>query len=125
MPGDFEVSFGGVVRGFHVYKAVWTPVIGEELSTEQKHGNPEDAFAVVIKKSRITVGHIPREISKTCWHFIAHYGVICCKISGRRQRSILLEGGLEVPCVYTFKGKKNLVDKLTTILQEMKFKLLS
>ena len=29
-----EVSFGGVVRGFHVYKAVWTPVIGEELSTE-------------------------------------------------------------------------------------------
>ena len=33
MPGDFEVSFGGLVRGFHVYQAVWSPVIGEELST--------------------------------------------------------------------------------------------
>ena len=63
------------------------------------------------------VGHIPQEISA------AHDGAICCKISGR-QRSILL-GGLEVPCVYTLKGKKKLVDKLTTILQEMKFKLLS
>ena len=25
MSGDFEVSFGGVVRGFHVYQAVWGP----------------------------------------------------------------------------------------------------
>ena len=32
MPGDFEVSFGGVVHGFHVYQAVWNLVIGEELS---------------------------------------------------------------------------------------------
>ena len=100
-------------------------MIGEELSTEREHGNPEDAFAVAIMKSETTVGHIPREISKTCWYFFAHDGEICCKITGRRQRSILLEGGLEVPCVYTFKGKKRLVDKLTTILQEMKFKLLS
>ena len=64
MPGDFEVSFGGIVQGFHLYKAVWTPVIGEELSTEREHDNPEDAFAVVIKKSGITVGHIPREIPR-------------------------------------------------------------
>ena len=45
MPGDFEVSFGGVVRGFHVYQAVWSPaMIGEELSTKREHGNPEDAL---------------------------------------------------------------------------------
>ena len=60
MPGDFEVSFGGVVCGFHVYQAVWSPVIGEELSTEQEHGNPEDAFAVVIMKSGTTVVHMQR-----------------------------------------------------------------
>ena len=54
------------------YKAVWTPVIGEKLSTEQKHGNPEDAFAVAITN----VGHITQEISKTCWYFIAHGGEI-------------------------------------------------
>ena len=33
------MSFGGVIRGFHVYQAVWSPVIGEELSTEQEHGS--------------------------------------------------------------------------------------
>ena len=48
MHADFEVSFGDVVHGFHVYKAMWTPV---EQSTERDHGNAEDAFAVVIMKS--------------------------------------------------------------------------
>ena len=79
MSGDFKVSFGGVVRGFHVYQAVWSPVVGEELSIVREHGNPEDAFAVVVTKSGTTVGLIPREISKTCWHFIiAHDGEINC-----------------------------------------------
>ena len=65
-----------------MYKAVWTSVIGEELSTEREHGNPEDVFAVAIMKSGITIGHIPRKISKTFWYFIVHDGeVICCKIT--------------------------------------------
>lgn len=123
MSGYFQVSFRSVVRGYHVYRVVWTPVVGEELSTQQEHGNPEDLYAVAIIKSDTTVGHIPREISKTCFHFINHDGEINCKITGGKQRSVLLEGGLEVPCVYTFKGKKKLVDKLTTILQGMKFEL--
>ena len=25
MPGNFEASFGGLARGFHVYQAVWSP----------------------------------------------------------------------------------------------------
>ena len=66
-------------------------MIGEELSTEREHGNTEDAFAVAIIRSGTTVGHIPKEISKTCWHFVFCDGEICC----------------------------------TTILQEIKFKLLS
>ena len=53
MPGDFEVSFGGIVRGFHMYQAVWSPVIGEELSTEREHGNPEDAFTVASHGSHV------------------------------------------------------------------------
>ena len=123
MPEDFEVSFCSVIRGFHVYQAIWTPTIGEELSTDREHGNPADRFAVAVQKSGTTVGHIPREISKTSWHFIGHDGENSCRVTGRRQCSILLEGGLEIPCIYTFKGKKKLVDKLTIILEEMKFKL--
>ena len=122
--GDFQASFKGVVRGYHVYQDIWTLSIGEELMTRPEIGNPEDLYAVAIMKSDTIFGHIPREISKTCFHFIDHDGVIICKISGRRQHSVLLQGGLEVPCVYTFQGKKKLVDKLTTILREMKFELI-
>ena len=45
MPGDFEVSFYAVVRGFHVYQAIWTPTVGEALATQREHSNPEDAYA--------------------------------------------------------------------------------
>lgn len=113
------------MRGFHVYREIWSPVVGEELSTQQEPDNPEDCYAVAVMRSGSIIGHIPREISKTCFHFISHDGEIGCKITGTRQRSLLLEGGLEVPCVYTFKGKKKLVDKITTILKELKFRLIT
>ena len=48
MPDDFEVSFYAVVRGFHVYQAIWTPTVGEALATQREHSNPEDAYAVAI-----------------------------------------------------------------------------
>ena len=93
MPGDFEVSFYAVVRGFHVYQAIWTPTVGEALATQREHGNPEDAYAVAVTtESGTTIGHIPREISKTAWHFIGHDGEITCRITGRRQHSVFLEG---------------------------------
>ena len=77
-------------------------------TTEREHGNPEDQYAVAVMKTGIgVVGHIPREISKTCWMFLARDGTeILCRITGNRQRSVLLEGGLEIPCIYTFRGKK-------------------
>ena len=54
MPGDFEVCFYAVVRGFHVYQAIWTPTVGEALATQREHGNPEDAYAVAVTQ------HLPR-----------------------------------------------------------------
>ena len=90
MSGDFQVSFGGVVRGFHIYWEIWSPILGED---------PEDCYAMRFGS---IIGHnIPWEISKTCFHFISH-GEIGCKITGTRQRSLLLEGGLEVPCVIDY-----------------------
>ena len=37
-----------VVRGYHEYKRVWTPVLDELLSTEIESGNPHDKYAVVL-----------------------------------------------------------------------------
>ena len=48
MSGDFFVEFRNVVRGYYVYRSVWTPVLGELLNTEQELGNPEDRYAVHV-----------------------------------------------------------------------------
>ena len=56
MPENFEVSFCAVIRGFQVYQAIWTSTVGEELITEWEHGNPADAYAVAVRKSRTMLG---------------------------------------------------------------------
>ena len=49
-----------VVKGHHIYKAVWTPVIGEGLHTKLEENN-EHAVAVILDGR--TVCHLPRTIS--------------------------------------------------------------
>ena len=41
-----ECELESAVRGLHVYKPTWTPVIGEELTAEREPGNSENRFAV-------------------------------------------------------------------------------
>ena len=120
----FGVSFGSVVRGFHVYKAIWTPVSNAEHSTQQEHGNTEDQYAVAIINNDVVVRHVPKELSQTFWFFIERGGEISCRIIGRRQMSPLLQGGMEIPCIYTFRGKKKLVGKLRLLLKSMDMELL-
>ena len=115
---------GSVVRGFHVYMAIWSPVMNAEHSTQQEHDNTEDSYAVSVMNDGITVGHVPRELSQTFWIYIGRGGEVICKVTGRRQRSVLLQGGMEIPCVYIFRGKKKLVDKLKSIMKKMDIELL-
>ena len=42
------VQIASVIRGHHVFKQIWTPVIGEELHLEQEIGNPYYHFAVAV-----------------------------------------------------------------------------
>ena len=39
------------VRGFHMYSDIWTPLMGETLACEQESGNPNDPYAVAIKRA--------------------------------------------------------------------------
>ena len=41
-------SVNCVVRGHHVYKHIWTPGIGGEISVEKQPGNLYDSFAVSV-----------------------------------------------------------------------------
>ena len=37
------------IRGYHIYKEIWTPEIGEEGNYQREPGNREDPYAVAIK----------------------------------------------------------------------------
>ena len=64
-------TFNSAVRGYHVYKVVWKPTIGEKLQADQELGNEADKFALKVVKNSEIVGHLPREYSRTLWCFIA------------------------------------------------------
>ena len=67
------------VRGFHVYSDIWTPFVGETLVCEQESGNPNDPYAVAIKKGSEVVGHVPRKSSAACSLFLLLGGQFAVK----------------------------------------------
>ena len=58
------------MRVFHAYKSIWTPVVNGVHPTLLEHGNPVDRYAVFVMKDTTIVGHVPREISRTCWYLL-------------------------------------------------------
>ena len=58
-----DYYWASIIRGQHIYKAIWTPEIGKILQCKQERTNLEDSYAVIMKDDTI-VGHVPRE--KSC-----------------------------------------------------------
>ena len=106
------------VRGYHVYRELWTPTNGEYLGTRMERDNPHDNFAVAVVRGEAIVGHIPRGVSKICWHFLNKGGTISCQITGKRQHC-RAAGGMEVPCVYVFRGKPKFIARLISLFQKI------
>ena len=102
-----------VVRGYHEYKDIWDAVVdGIELPCEREPGNPQNPSAIAVAKrspgASVIVGHAFRLISMVCSVFIHQGGFIVCVVTGPRQYSAdLPQGGLEVPCCYTFKTNRD------------------
>lgn len=66
------------IRGYHIYKDMWIPVLGEALICELEFGNIHDPYAVALTKSSTgTAGHIPRNISALCHFFVRRNGIVC------------------------------------------------
>ena len=109
------------VRGHHVYKAAWSPYIGEELPVQREVSNIHDYFAVAVLKNGNTVGHVPREISRVCWYFLhtESGSEMTCIVNGDRRRSEIDGKGLVVPCVYIFRGKQKHLDRLINLFAKL------
>ncbi len=103
MAEPLTVRVESCIRGYHAYKDVWDPQIGNRLETEIDEVNQHDRYAVgVLDNGQDTVGHIPREISKICFYFKKRGGQIIAEVTNRRKRSNVPNKGLEIPCIYEF-----------------------
>ena len=100
-----EYTFEAMVRGYHVYREIWSSTVGERLSCVREAENRRDPFAVAVERSGVTVGHVPRRMSSICSMFLRRGGRIDCEITGaRRYSEDLPQGGLEIPCKLTLRG---------------------
>ena len=67
-----KFTFDSAVRGYHVYKDVWKPTIGEKLQADQELGNEANKFAVKVVKNNEIAGNLIREYSRTLPGILLH-----------------------------------------------------
>ena len=71
-------SIDSAVRGFHVYKDLWNPEIGEVLLCEQEFGNLHDPYAVSVVREEMAADGIrsnkgPSGLGKTVAFFLKYF----------------------------------------------------
>ena len=106
-------------RGYHVYKnTTWKNAkAGQKVQVQietNKSSKECDPYACAIKIKNnffdnwMTVGHIPREISRHCFYFIKEGGSISGHLLSTNYKvSPIPAGGLEVPLLLTFTVKED------------------
>ena len=115
MAESYEVE--SVVRGYHIYKEIWSAAVGTTLPCQQESFNPYDSYAVAIIKDDLVVGHMLRNISVTCSAFLRRGDAITCTVTGARQYSNdLPQGGLKVPCRLKFSACSKEISKIVKLL---------
>ena len=68
-------------RGHHIYKTIWTPVIGEELEVKTEEDNNHDQHTVTIVKDGLLIGHMPCLVAEVPWFFLGHMPRLVAEIS--------------------------------------------
>ena len=115
-------------RGFHAYREIWRPKLGEKLVADQEINNVHDPFAISLETKvagKLTeseiVGHIPREISRFCHYFINYGGKLEMRVTSTRYRpSPIPTGGLEIPILLiVIKGDstKEVFEEMETLVK--------
>jgi len=92
---------------------IWTAIVGEELPCAREVGNAKGRYAISVLQDSHVVEHLSQKISRVCSLFILQGGTITCIVSGHCWYSAdLPQGGVEVPCILVFRGKKKYLLKI-------------
>ena len=62
------------VRGYHIYQLIWDASIGEMLRCENDSHNLHDRYVISVMKDKITVGYLPRKLSRMSSLFLRRGG---------------------------------------------------
>ena len=107
------------IQGYNVYKDIWNPFVSETLNSKRKVRNPQDPYAVSVKKVGNTIGHVPHVISCIYMLFLRCGSVIEVTVTGPWQYfHDLPQGGLELQCKYRFTGEMTLTEKAHKLLHD-------
>lgn len=127
-------------RGYHAYHNVtWfaeDQYLGQQVIVD-KETNPasiaEDPRCCVIRTKisgsvycrYITIGHIPREISRYVWWFIHHGGMVDgVVVDLNKRRSPIPSGGTEIKLKLYFRHTSmNVIDRLEGLVSRYKYDL--
>ena len=114
------------ITGYHVYKADWTPFVGEKLTGVMESTNLIDKYAVAVKRSdESIVGHLPLgksgKFGKTIFYFLKANEKHSCVINVLGKATNAGDGlGMKVPCRLLFFAKEKYInvlkEKLCTLL---------
>ena len=114
------------IMGYHVYKADWTPFVGEKLTGVIESTNLMDKYAVAVKRSdESIVGHLPLgksgKFAKTIFYFLKANEKHSCVINVLGKAINAGDGlGMKVPCRLLFFAEEKYInvlkEKLCTLL---------
>ena len=82
------------LRGFHVYKEVWSPIVGEQLKCCYERNNCYDRYAIAATKrlrgrlADSAGGHLPGEIFRATRIFLLRGGLFVVKSSARTTEDL-------------------------------------
>lgn len=113
------VEFNSFIRGYHAYKDIWEPQVGETLLLKRELDNLKDSSAVAVMKETEIVGHIPYNISSALSMFLRRE---CNKGFSEVTGKCVNRGagyGMEVPCIYRLYGPPVYIQRLQQIIQSL------
>ena len=59
MDANIEPHLSSCIRGHHVYDAIWSTTVREELQCAREIWNVKDRYAISILPHSDVVGHLP------------------------------------------------------------------
>ena len=64
------LEFDSFIRGYHAYKYMWEPALGDVLRLEREITNVKNKFAVAVMQGSAVVGHMPYNTAPAVSHFL-------------------------------------------------------